>query len=727
MRVETGATTRLSSAAVPTPIIAFAKDWHEDPTSNHHVLRELAKTRRVLWLNSLATRKPQLGSARDLGKIKRKLGEFAKGPVNVENDLWVFSPLVIPMPHNAGARAVNRQVLRATLRMLRRKLEIDRFHLWTFLPGTGDYVGTLGEELAVYYCVDEWSMFSYLDREQTVAAEEKLLDRVDVTFAINDALGEAKRERCTRTFISPHGVDHALFARALEPSTQVPADLAAIAAPRIGFYGTLRDWVDYELLASVARARPQWQIVLIGQVLTDVSILDGLPNVHLLGQKKHDELPAYCKGFDVGIIPYKIDDRMRFVNPLKMREYLSAGLPVVSTDVPEVRRYPELVEIGATPDHWVSAIERALANNSLEARAARTAAMATETWSARVAKLSSTIDEIVKQKAGARDQARFELSKHVPFLVTGATGFLGRATVKRLREEGHRVRVFQRRPPAVPEDGIEYALGDLGDPAAVDRAVTGADIVIHCGAATKGGWPEHKVGTVDGTQHVIDACKKHGVQQLVHISSMSVVDWAGSDNTGTVTETTRFEPRPDERGAYTRAKLEAETLVDRAAKAGLRAVILRPGQIFGGGIPLINGAVARSAGGRWLVLGDGKLELPLVYIDDVVDAIMAAVDRVLVGGEVIQIIDPEHLTQDDVLGLAGNAKRVVHVPRAIVFALGKLSELPLGALGRKSPIAMYRMRSALSRLHYESDRAQNILGWQPRVGVREGIRRVSTD
>jgi len=120
--------------------------------------------------------------------------------------------------------------------------------------------------------------------------------------------------------------------------------------------------------------------------------------VHLLGQKRHDELPAYCKGFDVGIIPYKIDERMRFVNPLKMREYLSAGLPVVSTAVPEVQRYPELVQVASTADEWVAAIERALANNSSSARAARTAAMTTETWSARVAQVAKTIDKIAAEK-----------------------------------------------------------------------------------------------------------------------------------------------------------------------------------------------------------------------------------------------------------------------------------------------------------------------------------------
>jgi predicted dehydrogenase/nucleoside-diphosphate-sugar epimerase len=335
--------------------------------------------------------------------------------------------------------------------------------------------------------------------------------------------------------------------------------------------------------------------------------------------------------------------------------------------------------------------------------------------------------EKVARAADADHRARlatFPLSEKVSYLVTGAAGSLGRATVKRLREQGHDVRVFVRRIPERPENGIEYAFGNLGDPVAVDRAVKGAQIVIHCGAAMKGGWLEHKGGTVVGTQNIVDACTKHGVKQLVHISSMSVIDWAGMSDNGTVCESTALEPRAGERGAYTRAKLEAERIVCDATKAGLPAVILRPGQIFGGGIPLINGAVARNAGGRWLVLGDGTLELPLVYIDDVVDAIVNSIEKKLVHGEVIQIIDPTALTQEDVLGLAGGNKPVMYVPRPVVFALGRLSELPLGAIGRQSPIGVYRLKSALARLHYESDQARHLLGWIPRVGVREGIRRV---
>jgi glycosyltransferase involved in cell wall biosynthesis len=379
------------------PIIAFAKDWHEDPTSNHHVLRELARSRRVVWLNSIATRTPSLASGRDLGKIFRKLGEFVKGPVNVENDLWVYTPLALPFPHSAAARAVNRQVLRATIRLLRLRLGIGDFQLWTFLPNVGDYVGTLGESSAVYYCVDEWSMFGYLDRAQTVAAEHTLLNKVDAVFAINAALAQAKRLINSNTFESPHGVDHALFARALAPDTVVPRDLDALPHPRLGFYGTLRDWVDFDLLAHVARARPDWQIALIGQELCDTSKIRGLPNVHLLGQKPHHDLPAYCKGFDVGLIPYRIDERMQFVNPLKLREYLSAGLPVVSTPVPEVQRYPELARIAATPDEFIAAVEAALAERTT--RAARSAAMIGETWAARVARVEATLSTILKGKS----------------------------------------------------------------------------------------------------------------------------------------------------------------------------------------------------------------------------------------------------------------------------------------------------------------------------------------
>ena len=145
-------------------IICFAKDWSEDATSNHHVMSELAKRNNVLWLNSVSTRVPALTSRRDLRKIGQKLREFRRGPARVRDRLWVYTPLVLPLPHFAPAREVNRHILRLTLSWLRRQLGLKQFQLWSFLPTVADYLGEIGQSLTVYYCVDEWSLFSNVNQ-----------------------------------------------------------------------------------------------------------------------------------------------------------------------------------------------------------------------------------------------------------------------------------------------------------------------------------------------------------------------------------------------------------------------------------------------------------------------------------------------------------------------------------------------------------------------------------
>ena len=323
--------------------------------------------------------------------------------------------------------------------------------------------------------------------------------------------------------------------------------------------------------------------------------------------------------------------------------------------------------------------------------------------------------------------SEFALGDEVDFLVTGASGSLGSAVLRRLAEDSVTVRAFVRRAPERPIEGVEYAIGNLGDPVAVDRAVAGAKVVIHAGAAMRGPWEEHHGATVVGTRNVIEACNRHGVRQLVHISSLSVINWAGAGTGRPIDETTPLEPRAEERGSYTRAKLQAELDVSAAASDGLECVILRPGVIFGGGIPLIGPGVARRAGGRWVLLGNGDLTVPLVYIDDVVDAIMAAVERGGGSGEVIQLIDEARLTQREILSIADpGGRRPVRIPKLAAEAVGGLSEIPLRKLGRQSPIGRYRLRSALAQASFNSDRARELLGWTPRVGVIEGIRRVGS-
>jgi hypothetical protein len=383
---------------VAIDIVAFCKDWNEDHTSNHHLLKELAKTRKVLWLNSVATRTPSLASGRDMKKIVRKLNEFRRGPVEVERNLWVFSPLVLPLPHNPIAQKINHQLMRATIAIIRRKLGIRDFDLWTFLPTTGDYVGTLGEHTSIYYCTDEWSMFSTMDQRRMAETESRLLRKVDCVFAINEALADNKRTIAPTTFVSPHGVDYPKFARALDDDVAIPTEVASLPGPRIGFYGTVQDWLDFDLIVAAARARPQWSFILLGQVLTDVSKLRGINNVHLLGRKPHSELPAYCKGFDAGIIPYRVDDpRMAFVNPVKLREYLSTGMSVVSTAIPEVVRYSNLCHIARSPNEFIALLDVAVAEGkSKDARRRRSESMRNETWAVRVVDVEAKISALRK-------------------------------------------------------------------------------------------------------------------------------------------------------------------------------------------------------------------------------------------------------------------------------------------------------------------------------------------
>lgn len=365
-------------------IICFAKDWSEDPTSNNHVMKMLAKRNRVLWLNSIAMRAPNLGDARDRAKILRKLKSFGDGPVQVEENLWVYTPIVVPLPHSRAAAVINRQILRQTLRILRRKLGFDRYQLWTFVPNALPYIGMEGESLVVYYCIDEWSHFTYLDGPKMAAMEKELCGRADVVFATAHLLYESRRVWNPETHLALHGVDHQHFASALSPETPVADELAGCQGPVVGFFGLIHDWIDQDLLGAIAERHPEWTVAVIGKASVDVSRLAKHPNVKLLGRKPYASLPRYCKAFSVGLVPFVVNELTLNVNPIKLREYLSAGVPVVSTALPEVQAYQHVCQVAGTREEFIAACEQAVRTDTPLLRQQRSAAMANETWQAKV-------------------------------------------------------------------------------------------------------------------------------------------------------------------------------------------------------------------------------------------------------------------------------------------------------------------------------------------------------
>lgn len=375
-------------------IICFAHDWGGDPTSKTHIMRILARRNRVLWINSIGMRRPT-ASVADLGRLASKLRRGFGGCREVEPNLFVVNPLVVPLPGVAAADRLNAVILSGTLGRLCRRLGLKRPILWSFMPTVGRLLGTLDEKMVIYHCVDEYAEFSGVPKEALLRMERDLVRRADLVLTSSERLCEERRPANPNTYFIPHGVDLDHFARSLDEATIVPDELRSLPRPVVGFIGLLADWVDLDLLRAVALARPAWSFVLIGRSSTDLAAVKDLPNVHLLGQKPFSSLPAYCRGIDVGIIPFRINKLTLRANPLKLREYLAAGLPVVSTPMPEVARLASLVHLAEGPEAFLNGIESALAaaRSDGSARGRRSLAMTAEGWEARVEEISRLIRE----------------------------------------------------------------------------------------------------------------------------------------------------------------------------------------------------------------------------------------------------------------------------------------------------------------------------------------------
>jgi len=374
-------------------IICFSNDWDGDPLSKKHIMLRLARKNRILWINSIGNRNPS-ASVRDLRRAFKKVQAFRGGCREVAENIFTFSPLAIPFHGNATARAVNRRFLAWSVRRAYRRLGFKNPITWTFLPTSGEVVGKLDEKLIVYHCVDEFSQFTGTDKNAILNMERDLLRKADQVLVSSGPLYETKKLHNPRTSMVTHGVDLDHFRKACDPKTVIPGDISGLSRPVIGFFGLIADWVDLNLIGFLAMSRPSWSFVLIGKVDTDVSAVEGLSNVHLLGQKPYSALPSYCAGIDVAILPFVVNQLTFAANPLKLREYLAAGLPVVTTDIPEARRLSKHVRISTADDEFLAHIESCLAHGA-GPHLSTSEAMAGESWDAKVEEMSCLIQPLL--------------------------------------------------------------------------------------------------------------------------------------------------------------------------------------------------------------------------------------------------------------------------------------------------------------------------------------------
>jgi UDP-galactopyranose mutase len=240
---------------------------------------------------------------------------------------------------------------------------ITDYVLWYYTPMALGFTDDLEPAAVVYDCMDELSLFrgappALLEREA------RLLQKADLVFTGGQSLYEAKRERHPAVHAFPSSIDADHFGKARRPQPE-PPDQAALPHPRLGYFGVIDERIDLDLVAAVADARPDWQLVMVGPVVKiDPGSLPRRANLHYLGMKAYDDLPFYLAGWDVALMPFARNESTRFISPTKTPEYLAGGRPVVSTPIRDVvRPYGELdlVEIAEEPAAFVAAAERALA------------------------------------------------------------------------------------------------------------------------------------------------------------------------------------------------------------------------------------------------------------------------------------------------------------------------------------------------------------------------------
>jgi glycosyltransferase involved in cell wall biosynthesis len=417
-------------------------DWGTMWTSKQQIMHRLAQTNRVLYVEEPVTMLAPL-------KVPARWRRWAAVPPRlkrVDAGLWTLTPPpLLPFGNmRAGVNRANQAVLARYIRWAMDRLYFDEEYIfWTYLPTSLALLDRLGasssgarpaapgrtavpEEppaasggvsqtpapsvgalaasvagrhasLVVYHCVDEHSAFpGFVSPDVVKGYDDELTRRADLVVATSENLRRSREALNSHTYTVLNAADVEIFNRALDPALPLPEDLSTIPVPRLGVVGLHDSRLDVDALEALAGADPAWQIVLIGPVKSgqvDEARLRRWPNIHLLGEKPRPALPAYLKGMAVALIPYRANELTRNIFPLKLFEYLAAGVPVVVGGLPELARFAGTIGVAGGPGDYPGLVRAALAEDGPEKRAARVTLAAENTWDHRVEEISRLVEE----------------------------------------------------------------------------------------------------------------------------------------------------------------------------------------------------------------------------------------------------------------------------------------------------------------------------------------------
>ncbi|HHS96951.1 MAG TPA: glycosyltransferase family 1 protein [Chloroflexi bacterium] len=302
---------------------------------------------------------------------------------------------------------INRALYASQIRAALRKLGPGPIILWLTYPLQAWALDTFrGRALCCYDWTDDWTAFDVLpvaDREELERLNRRVLQEADLVFAVSESLFQRARTANPNTYRAPNATDLTVVGRAAEPGPVAP-ELRHLPRPIVGYVGQIADKIDYDLLASLVDARPGWSFVFVGNVWDNhrhqVAALSERPNVHFLGPRDFERLPAYLRGFDVCILPHRVTPLTRSMDPIKLYDYLATGKPIVSTPVAGVERFADVVYVADGAEAFATALEAALQENP-ELRRRRLAYARENTWTRRGEEIWTVICSRLKERAYA--------------------------------------------------------------------------------------------------------------------------------------------------------------------------------------------------------------------------------------------------------------------------------------------------------------------------------------
>ena len=340
------------------------EDWwyHNRGHIDFQLMKRYAKNGTVLYINSIVMQKPKFSQGKKfIEKLVRKTKSIFNGLKKSDAGFWVYSPFSLPVHHINWLKKLNEIILSLQVYFVAKKLKINHPIVWVACPAACNVAIKMKKTNLIYQRTDRFEEYPNVDSKVIVDYDNELKKQADLTLFVSYELFKFEKKHCKKALYLDHGVDYDLFANA-DSLQKIPEDIQSIKKPIIGYFGAISgaNTVDIELIEKLADSLPNMSFALIGKAASDYKDLRAKPNVWMLGQKPYEQIPNYGRCFDVAIMPWRQNHWVEACNPIKLKEYLALGKPIVSTPFTELNKYLDVTYQAKNPEDFVNCIIQAI-------------------------------------------------------------------------------------------------------------------------------------------------------------------------------------------------------------------------------------------------------------------------------------------------------------------------------------------------------------------------------